>query len=267
MIVIEGPDGSGKTTLAKRLYKDLNERGRNVLMDERSRDVPKDAFQNAMDALANMMRWHHDPEQYRPIIYDRLMASELIYGQALRGKWVNGMNPRSVSAMFSMMAFHAIPMILCQPPFSAVENNVKQSDQLDGVVNHIKQIYDMYDALFHSLYREKVGKVPYIFNYDYTNLEPTGWKGVGSELGFMLRPRDVKDHYWANTTYEDLLDTLDTYIAQTDENPQGIIPPPVNPVMEILQQLKEEVPGVEVHAVEVKPEEPKEDKEDKVTLL
>ena len=81
MVIIEGCDGSGKSTLIKRLLKDLD-------VELQPRVVNQDA-----EAMVDLQDWVSKDLQkgFGRRLYDRhRLISELIYGPAIRGKMEPG---------------------------------------------------------------------------------------------------------------------------------------------------------------------------------
>lgn len=224
MIIIEGPDGAGKTTLARRLHQDLNEKGLEVGLNISTGDVPKDPVQKMMDAIQGLFKWQHDPKHHRPVIYDRLIFSEFIYGPILRGNLVPGINAQSLTAITKLIASQQVPVIMCLPPFESVQAKVANSDQLEGVNDRIERIYNGYESLFVALAEEPDEYRLPLFLHDYTYLgEESKWTNAG-QLGFSVNPPYVDKFDWLTTSYNDLFKSMCAYISSVDRSPQGELP-------------------------------------------
>lgn len=160
--LIEGPDGSGKTTLAQQL---ITERNATVLPRNcTSRGGPftermADYFQWTSMALPRLAELE---ELY---ILDRHpVVSELIYGPLLRGTASLGDNPAAFYKAFATLRFHTT-LILCMPPKASVMANVLASDdQMDGVVESTEKLYQAY----HEFWKAQL--FPTMIRYDYTTM-------------------------------------------------------------------------------------------------
>lgn len=158
MIVLEGPDGGGKTTLLKRL----------------SADTGLPAHARASDSVAGPVKdlygWtvtDIDSWGTQPLsIYDRHpLTSEHIYGRAVRNSLRPGfemMNPRMAEMRKQLRRDGLI--IVCLPPFSVVQENVaSEIEQMPGVLENIKHIYDCYEMMLYIWPLDS-----HICRYDYT---------------------------------------------------------------------------------------------------
>lgn len=158
MIILEGCDGTGKSTLAKALARDLK-------LPIAERVVTSE---NGPPSKSELIKWTYkelaDPT---PKIYDRFpIYSEPIYARILK---------REVKIGPGMVRhFHEteVPLlILCDPGFKAVEKNVHNEPQMPGVVNNLWAIYAQYRQL------------PFIdYIYDHTDDSETLGYGFLLEL-------------------------------------------------------------------------------------
>lgn len=137
MIIVEGPDGAGKTTLIKNIteaYPDLEVAPRVVSKETKD--------------LTDLQKWvdHNLAQGFQYKLFDRhRLISEFIYGPVLRrvqrpgftsGAWVHG----------SLRRFYMIkPVIIyCLPPLDVVRHNVVGDIDNSKVELHIEQIYTAY---------------------------------------------------------------------------------------------------------------------------
>lgn len=155
-LLVEGPDGAGKTTLIGQLCRDFGYEVKPRFST--SRGGPLDNLQT---------RVTRDLHDNTPGIYDRHpFMSEVIYSWALRRKSQLTLNHPAVHQQMKDF-FSRTPVILCLPPVEVVQKNVDAdlSNQLSGVA-------EMTSTLWH-LYRNYPRNFPFLnFTiYDYTQPE------------------------------------------------------------------------------------------------
>lgn len=138
MIIVEGPDGAGKSTLVQRLALDL--------------DIPiaKRAVGVDTKALVDLKQWTEDNlrKGFHDTLYDRhRLISEPIYGMAMQ-RTEPGFD--SLDWMLAMMSdfYHIKPILIyCLPPKSVVIRNVWEGEADNSAVNSkIEYIYNGYVA-------------------------------------------------------------------------------------------------------------------------
>jgi hypothetical protein len=156
-IVVEGPDGGGKTNLIKRLLAETNYE----LMPRAS-----DSVKGPVDDLSGyVQRDVHDRED-DDRLYDRHpLISDLIYGPVIRGQI--GFHDRSLgwlTGMLEMFYNHRPLMVYCLPPWSEVLWNVGRSEQMSGVGANIDKIYQLY----YARYCLDAAAGRWVFHWDYT---------------------------------------------------------------------------------------------------
>lgn len=141
--IVEGMDGSGKTTLAHRLAYDLQGC---VISNKRKPKKLTDISQQV--AIANNVA------DCMPVVLDRVsLISELVYGQ-LRTELFT-------SACMELIWPHVeATVIYCRPAF---ENLRLEGHQMPGVVENSKKLYDTYDLVMAN-----VAKHHRVVVYDYT---------------------------------------------------------------------------------------------------
>lgn len=120
MIIVEGPDGAGKTTLIKQLTEAVG-------LDIAPRVVSKNA-----EAMVDLRSWVEENVAigFQPKIFDRhRLISELIYGPALRGEPEPGFDDLEWLTEQLIRFYQARPIIIyCLPSWPVVWNNINSSE-------------------------------------------------------------------------------------------------------------------------------------------
>jgi GTPase SAR1 family protein len=140
-VIIEGPDGSGKTTLIKRITEQYP-----ALVHERastSEGGPVDNLVEWIESDFDKLEWPSNTAY----LYDRHpMISEPIYGPLLRNKMPDGFNDRLWrNDVFMSLDANAV-VVWCRPPITTVVNNImkESTPQMPGVRATIGAIYAAY---------------------------------------------------------------------------------------------------------------------------
>jgi len=158
MIILEGPDGSGKTSLMSTLL----DRFPGIEEHERASTSKGGPVENIFEwAQADILSWGVQPLSF----YDRHpLISEPIYGEEIRGKFDGRFTDPEGEDLGMHMMFRGL-IILCLPPQSEVVKNVTLNvdDQMSGVAEHIVPIWHEYQNLL-MLSRGRQN----VFWYDYT---------------------------------------------------------------------------------------------------
>ncbi len=151
LIILEGADGSGKTSLANRIRKDVQE----YMLFLRSNGAPHHVGQ-----LADVIGWVAAIPYVIPVIQDRNpVISEYIYGPIIRGKCMHGLDFEQMEQMFRKSM-----IIYCRPSYSALAAGMRQEVQMEGVALNHKEIVRAYDEFMGQL-RET--DIP-VRTYDFT---------------------------------------------------------------------------------------------------
>ncbi len=164
MIIVEGPDGAGKSTLVERLCKlyglEVGTRGtsnRDLLWTV---TVP-----DTMRALGWAVGGFNNPK-----IWDRLYYSDFVYAP-IQGRKVafNDSQQGHVDAVIESLR---CPIIVCLPPRDVVLVNVAKVHQMDTVDENIGEIYDTYHAM---TYRTGDAIKPFpehriVYDYTFTGI-------------------------------------------------------------------------------------------------
>jgi hypothetical protein len=164
IVVVEGSDGTGKTTLIERARE--GQRERYFLTVRASRYPPdvKTAFQ-----YLNWVKHQRDLD----LVLDRIhFVSDRVYGPLLRNEDLFKDFPLD----FGLQDVGAI--VYCRPPLDLIKENVAKNHQMKGVIENIDNLVARYDHLMAAI--KQKGKK--IIKYDYTVDEPGSfWRYVWSE--------------------------------------------------------------------------------------
>jgi hypothetical protein len=178
VIIVEGPDGAGKTTLIGRLCQDLGliKRGKFVKSNGDGSGT-NDLFGDAYVDVVNQ------PDMGM-MIYDRHpMISEYVYGPIVRGNLPPDFCTPQAHATLRLMAKQVL-VVWCLPPLNAVKDNVMDDgEQMNGVQKNIDAIHQMYHTMRVWWPGESV-------TYDYTS-----------------------ETYKSRTRYDQVLSTCRLYVA------------------------------------------------------
>jgi len=143
VIILEGVDGGGKTTLAQKLSKALD-----LPMHPRASDSLTGPVKDLYGwTVADMTTWDEQPLS----IYDRHpLISENIYGPYVRNDVRPGfeMGNPEIAYMRKFLRQNAL-VIICLPPFQVVQENVSADPegQMPGVVDNLRHIFDCYEMM------------------------------------------------------------------------------------------------------------------------
>lgn len=165
IVVVEGCDGAGKTTLIERARE--GQRERYFLTVRASRYPP-----NVKTALQYLQWIKHQRDL--DLILDRIhFISDRVYGPILRNEDIFKDFPLG----FGLQDVSVI--VYARPPLATIHDNVGKNHQMKGVRENIDALVVGYDKIINTL-KDK-GKR--IIQYDYTNDDPASfWRHVWSEV-------------------------------------------------------------------------------------
>jgi hypothetical protein len=154
VIILEGPDGAGKTRLAQRLSEDLE-----IPIE------PKVVSSEAQAMVPSLKRWVEDDLRSWPrvALYDRhRLISEPIYGPILRHTMERGFDDR-LWLLHQLQRFRELEpsIVFCLPPPDVVWANVATDPDNWVVKKHIDKIY--------WLYQMETSRWPRAWVWDYTH--------------------------------------------------------------------------------------------------
>ena len=134
-IIVEGMDGSGKTTLVDRLLGELGPDHSYLIRNDRGPSADLRAFWT--DTLGV------NPPG-RVAIHDRFFYPELVYGPILRGRYsVESGIIQYVAQYLRYFAF----LIYCRPPNDVIFRGVNVEPQMAGVLNNFDALLNQYDTI------------------------------------------------------------------------------------------------------------------------
>ena len=136
-ILVEGVDGAGKTTLIQRLQYDFPQ----LKLHPRFAA----SLTGPLDNLATRVYEDQSELITGRWIYDRHpVISEYVYGQVIPAREV-------AREFLSPAMFHVYRRIVsesfviwCHPPFDFIKQNVEAEEQMPGVVENLRKLYDAY---------------------------------------------------------------------------------------------------------------------------
>lgn len=170
MIILEGPDGAGKTTLKERLLEDLD-----------LRELPRACTSDngPIDFLASWVQSNLGAKHQPNKIIDRHpLISEPIYGPLLRGGFVDTKFENTQWLWEQMSEIYAHHLIVyCLPPLAVCLENIERghegtTEHLQGVLVRGRAIWSQYhtrmavDLAWESQYRRN--GFHHILVWDYT---------------------------------------------------------------------------------------------------
>lgn len=155
MIVVEGNDGTGKTTLVSQLAEDLTlpigERG------AEARDVIwKTTRMYTYKALSNAVEGSTPPA-----VWDRLGPfSDPIYSRVTsRGCQFK---PEEIRFTSTILKALRCPIIVCMIPLEIAQENAETAHQMEGVIEHFAHVHGRYECLVMAM-----SDWPNTHTYDY----------------------------------------------------------------------------------------------------
>ena len=144
MIILEGCDNAGKSTLALQLAEDLK------IFHARSFKKPK-----SLQDILSHHRWLSEcPAQ---VVTDRHPTiSELVYGPIIRQNTLSCLTEAKRVA-----SLQTTYLVYCRPPFHTMVSTLGQRKQMDGVLDRFHALSKAYDELMEILQPD--------FTYDFSN--------------------------------------------------------------------------------------------------
>lgn len=166
-IIVEGPDGAGKTTLTEMLRERVKRRYF-VMLRHSCRPY------TWADAIAFLDLINRTPIQLTMVIDRHPIISEPIYGPILRGKDL--LEAQSDEWKLSVIQHTSDFVVYCRPPRGTIIENLSKQPQLAGVAEKIDQLIEAYDIAIERLRAARVR----VYVYDWTN--PDSFNHVVKQL-------------------------------------------------------------------------------------
>lgn len=136
MIIVEGPDGAGKTTLIEKLSGELN------------LSIAMKVVDHNTNATTDLVKWvdHNLDQGLTPTLYDRhRLISEPIYGPVIRGALEKGFDDFAWLHTRQIQFRELKPLVIwCLPPLDVVMHNIAGDEMNEAVAAHIQLIYWLY---------------------------------------------------------------------------------------------------------------------------
>lgn len=200
LVILEGPDGAGKTTLAKRVADDLD--ARYVHLPQLPH-VKQGLFRVYVEAMLPALLG------YQAVVMDRCWLSEQPYGQVYRpteGQRVDYLDTR----MLERLAMRcAATVIHCRPPLEACLASYR-SRKGEEMLKSEAQLAEVY-----ALYGKVTTDLPSV-HYDYTD-------PVSKDFSGFPHPQLTRPHctYWASAGSLDAKVLLvgDSFAEPKNEDP------------------------------------------------
>jgi hypothetical protein len=159
-IILEGPDGSGKTTLREQLIEMFPQL------------IVMPSFKDSRGKLSYpewLKKQMFMDKEIGILLYDRFYYSELVYGPILRGK-VDIPQPLKVTTarVLEDTAF----LIYCNLDYSELVKYVTTQPQMEGVLPNLGEIYRSFERIIGDVYARYWHSRRYLY-YDWTKI-PAG---------------------------------------------------------------------------------------------
>lgn len=156
-IVIDGMDGSGKSTLTKQVIDYLGERAYYVPGYNRVEDLNKPP----------MEQWWMHQLAYNPpdkvVVHDRFFYPELVYGPVLRGNIAAAES--TVDYVRRFLRYRGF-LIYCRPDYQTISKGVQSELQMEGVIEKFDDLLHAYDDV---MIEEAVSMGDRFFRYNWKN--------------------------------------------------------------------------------------------------
>jgi hypothetical protein len=151
-IVLEGPDGSGKTTLAQYLVKNWG---------YRYVHQGQPTHENMLVEYARIFL-EEITQDLRPVVFDRLHVGELVYGPLFRGR-DRMFGLRGLKLLNMLLVAKGARTIFCMPPYEVVRKNWVARLKIE-MVKEEKPFQEVYER-----YRDFLSYADHVYDYSQPN--------------------------------------------------------------------------------------------------
>lgn len=156
--ILEGPDGTGKTTLANEIAK---QRKASILHSY------FDLTWDIEDHHRDMMRSAQKVARWMPVVLDRWAPSEFVYGTVFRGK--PGYDVMDYLWMQKPELEKDVVWIYCWNK-NAVENHLKNAEERDEMYDDMSKVVKLFDDFIEA--EDDLGDRDWLtYNFDDQNME------------------------------------------------------------------------------------------------
>jgi alpha-ketoglutarate-dependent taurine dioxygenase len=164
LIILEGPDGGGKTTLASTLRLAIDD----YLWIIRTNSKPHHPYE-----MVEIADWLKKVPPRLILVCDRHpYISEEIYDPVLRSG--RPMITESQAGMMALANYLAdVLIVYCRPPEEVLEVSSKKNVQMEGVNENLGQLISAYDRLMRALKDRGVEVITYDWSFQAIEPETT----------------------------------------------------------------------------------------------
>lgn len=133
-VIIEGPDGAGKSTLIEQLRQEFHFLTVVVNYKQDKQDFDTWWLKELDTSYGGM----------KIPIHDRFYYSELVYGPIIRGSLAG---KKEVHIKVRTRLRHEAFLVYCRPTLASISKGVQVNEQMEGVNTHLRQLVDGYDKI------------------------------------------------------------------------------------------------------------------------
>jgi hypothetical protein len=187
VLIVEGPDGAGKTTLVRELSREFNlkihPKGERV--DGPDGPPKQDERERVWRAIGDMVMGNKPIE-----IYDRLFFSELAYAPSWRGSI--RLTEEEIRLVHNTLAIYGVPVIFCLPSLEQCRDNVEHSENTHPkVLPTLAEVHGRYEGfIFSGAWHGR----SHWHHYDYTKEDMLNWIRIKTDIARYINLK--KERTW-----------------------------------------------------------------------